>query len=72
MYWINQPARTQIDVIRLATAADFTWNTRDYDPDFSLWKILASRYGVDAARELIHYADHYGLVLETELKRAKK
>jgi hypothetical protein len=68
MYWINQSARSEIDVIRLATAADFMWNTRDYDPDYSLWKVLASRYGVDAARELIHYSNQYGLMLETELK----
>jgi hypothetical protein len=68
MYWINQAAISEIDVIRLATAADFMWNTRDYDPDYSLWKVLVSRYGVDAARELIHYANQYGLVLETELK----
>jgi len=68
MYWVNQPARSEIDLIRLATAADFMWNTRDYDPDYSLWKVLESRYGVDAARELIHYANQYGLMLETELK----
>jgi hypothetical protein len=68
MFWVNQAARNEIDVIRLATAADFMWNTRDYDPDYSLWKILASRYGVDAARELIHYSNEYGLMLETELK----
>jgi hypothetical protein len=68
MYWINQTARSEIDVIRIATAADFMWNTRDYDPDYSLWKVLLSRYGVDAARELIHYANQYGLMLETELK----
>lgn len=68
MYWINQTARSEIDVIRLATAADFMWNTRDYDPDYSLWKVLASRYGTDAARELIRYANQYGLMMETELK----
>jgi hypothetical protein len=68
MYWINLPARSEIDVIRLATAADFMWNTRDYDPDYSLWKILVSRYGADASRELIHYANQYGLMIETELK----
>jgi hypothetical protein len=68
LYWINQPARTEMDVIRLSTAADFMWNTRDYDPDYSLWKVLVSRYGIDAARELIHFANQYGLMLETELK----
>jgi hypothetical protein len=68
MYWINQTAGSEIDVIRLATAADFMWNTHDYEPDYSLWKVLASRYGVDAARELIHYANQYGLMLESQLK----
>jgi hypothetical protein len=71
MYWINLAATSELDVIRLATAADFMWNTRDYDPDHSLWKVLVSRYGVDAARELIHYANQYGLMLETELKLQK-
>lgn len=68
MYWINLPAASELDLIRLATAADFMWNTHDYDPDYSLWKVLVSRYGADAARELIHYANQYGLLLETELK----
>jgi hypothetical protein len=68
MYWINLEAGSELDVIRLATAADFMWNTRDYDPDLSLWKVLVSRYGDDAARELIHYANQYGLLLETEQK----
>jgi len=68
MYWINFTAGSELDVIRMATAADFMWNTRDYDPDYSLWKVLVSRYGVDAARELIHFANQYGLMLETELK----
>jgi len=71
MYWINQDARSELDVIRLATAADFMWNTRDYDPDYSLWRVLVSRYGADAARELIRYANQYGLMLEIELKLKK-
>jgi hypothetical protein len=68
MFWINLSATSELDVIRLATAADFMWNTHDYDPDNSLWKVLVSRYGIDAARELIHYANQYGLMLETKLK----
>ncbi len=71
MYWINQPAGTEFDIIRLATAADFMWNTHDYDPDYSLWKVLVSRYGEDAARELIHFANLNGMMLETELKLQK-
>ena len=71
MYWINQTAHSEIDVIRLAPAADFMWNTRDYDPDYSLWKVLVSRYGVNASRELIHFANLYGMMLEAELKLQK-
>ncbi len=68
MYWINLPANSELNVVRLATAADFMWNTRDYDPDYSLWKVLVSRYGTNAARELVHFANQYGLMLETELR----
>jgi hypothetical protein len=68
LLWMNNPAASEIDVIRLSTAADFMWNARDYDPDYSLWKVLCSRYGAEAARALIHYADQYSLLLEIELK----
>jgi hypothetical protein len=71
IFWINQTAGTEFDIIRLATAADFMWNTHDYDPDYSLWKVLVSRYGEDAARELIHFANLNGMMLETELKLQK-
>jgi hypothetical protein len=71
MFWINCPANSEIDVIRLATAADFMWNTVGYDPDNSLWKVLTARYGAEVARALIHYADEYGLLLEIELKLEK-
>ncbi len=71
LFWINLPATSEFNMIRLATAADFMWNTKDYDPEYSLWKIVVSRYGVNAARELIHFASQYGLLLETELRLQK-
>jgi hypothetical protein len=68
LYWVNLVPSSEIDVIRLSTAADFMWNTRSYDPDFSLWKVLLSRYGAEASRALVQYADLFGLMLEIELK----
>jgi TorA maturation chaperone TorD len=40
------------------------WNSKSYSADFVLWKVLKSRYGSGVARELVQYADHYGLMLE--------
>jgi hypothetical protein len=72
LFLVNQPVNTEIEVIRLATAADFLWNARTYSKDYSLWKVLMSRYGVDNARELIIFADKYGLMLEVILKLEMK
>jgi hypothetical protein len=67
LFFVNQPVTSEIGIIRLATAADFLWNATTYSKDYALWKVLMSRYGVDNARELITYADKYGLMLEVLL-----
>jgi len=69
--FLNLPANGEINLIRLATAADFFWNMRKYDPDLSLWNILVSRYGSDASRLLIEFAGKYSELLEihARLKR---
>ncbi len=64
LFWINFPAGSEIEMIRMMSAADFMWNARDYMPDASLWKVLFSRYGGEAARILVRYADQYALILE--------
>lgn len=64
MFLVNFAPSTESDVIRLATAAEFMWNSKSYSADFVLWKVLKSRYGSGVARELVQYADHYGLMLE--------
>ncbi|MBN2481654.1 MAG: hypothetical protein JXB19_07940 [Bacteroidales bacterium] len=66
--FINQIAGSEIDLIRLATAADFIWNMNQYDPDYSLWKVLVMRYGVDVACEVVAYAANYGEMLEILLR----
>jgi hypothetical protein len=62
---VNLPVNSEIEIIRLATAADFMWNAATYSKDYSLWKVLFSRYGKENARYLVEYADKYGLILET-------
>ncbi len=60
---INAPISSEIMKIRIATAADFMWNTASYDPDLSVWKILVSRYGHQTARELYRFNDAYFITL---------
>jgi hypothetical protein len=62
--FINFVPNSQIDLIRLATAADYVWNAAAYKKDLSLWKVLVGRYGSEAARYLLSYADEYGLMQE--------
>ncbi len=57
--FFNSTVNSELDLIKLATVADFSWNTGTYDPDLSLWKILLSRYGFEAARLLIFINDEY-------------
>jgi len=68
--FINFCPVSELDIIRLSTLSDFLWNTRDYDPDISLWKTLQSKYGAACAKELVLFADIYAVLLRlsAELK----
>ncbi len=70
---INSPLDSELMKIRMATAADFMWNSGDYDPDFSLWKVLVSRYGREAAMNLYQFNESYMTLfgLLTTVKRGK-
>jgi hypothetical protein len=47
---------------KLATVADYQWNTSAYDPELSLWKVLSRTYGTAGAKELLYFNDaYYGL-----------
>ncbi len=65
--FINQSVQSELEEIKILTALDFYWNMDAYDPDFSLWKILVSRYGRDAAKELMGFGDALGEMLEINL-----
>jgi len=56
---INSPLESELMKIRIATAADYMWNTLTYDPDLSLWKVLVSRYGREAAMNLYQFNESY-------------
>jgi len=56
---INSPLDSELMKIRMATAADYMWNTLTYDPDLSLWKILVSRYGHEASMNLYQFNESY-------------
>ena len=56
---INSPLESELMKIRIATAADYMWNTQTYDPDLSLWKVLVSRYGREAAMNLYQFNESY-------------
>ena len=45
--------------VKYSTVADYQWNTSGYDPDFSLWKTLLSRYGKETAKNILKFNDVY-------------
>ncbi len=57
--YVNGAASSEIYKIKYATVADFEWNTKDYDPEYSLWKVLVSSYGPVTARHLLEFSDAY-------------
>ncbi|MBN1415361.1 MAG: hypothetical protein JW973_09690 [Bacteroidales bacterium] len=65
---VNQTVHTELEKIKILTALDFYWNMEVYDMDFSLWKILVSRYGIDVAKELIVYGDALTKMIEVNLR----
>jgi len=65
--FINQSVHSELEEIKILTALDFYWNMDAYDPDFSLWKILVSRYGRDVSKELIGFGDALAEMLEINL-----
>ncbi len=72
VYLLNYAPGCEIDVIRLATAADFMWNAGSYSEEGSLWRVLMTRYGAVNARMLLKYADKYGQAMEILLRLNQK
>jgi len=70
--FVNQSVHSELEKIKILTAIDFYWNMKAYDMDFSLWKILVSRYGIAMAEELMIFGDGLSSLLEINLHMRQK
>lgn len=70
--YINGSAGSEIYKIKYATLSDFLWNTDEYNPELSLWKVLLKWYGSNNALLLIDVNNSYykllRYILMTEIK----
>ena len=59
---LNLNSLSELNTIRILTAANYFWNSSTYNPDQSLWIVLSKLYGRENAINLINYSDsYYGL-----------
>ena len=59
---LNTNSLSELNTIRILTAANYFWNTTTYDPDKSLWIVLNKLVGRDNAINLLYFNDaYYGL-----------
>ncbi len=70
--FINQSVNSELETIKLMTALDFYWNMKAYNQDLSLWKVLVSKYGQEAAKSLILFDEAYARMLETNYRLSRK
>ncbi len=70
--FINQPVNSELEAIKLITALDFYWNMSSYNHDLSLWKVLVTRYGQEAAKILILFDEVHARLLEINYRLSRK
>lgn len=59
---LNTGNLTELNTIRVLTAANYFWNSSSYQPDKSLWIVLNKLLGRENAMHLIYFNDaYYGL-----------
>jgi hypothetical protein len=73
-FYTNLPGIGEINKITYLTFADFTWNTKDYDPAFSLFKALVQNFGKKNAKRLLQFNDKLFRFISTwaQLKQTLK
>lgn len=54
---LNTNGISELNIIRILTAANYFWNTESYDPDWSLWIVLNKIVGRENAINLIYFND---------------
>ncbi|MBU8892121.1 MAG: beta-N-acetylglucosaminidase domain-containing protein [Bacteroidales bacterium] len=59
---LNTQNLSNLNAIRILTAANYFWNTGSYNSDWSLWVVLNKLYGRENAKNIIYFNDaYYGL-----------
>lgn len=58
-YYSNLGGFGEINKIKYLTFADFSWNTKDYNPEFSLYKALVQYVGKNDGLLLLKFNDAY-------------
>ena len=61
---LNTPELTEINTIRILTAANYYWNSANYDADKSLWIVLNKLYSKQNAINLLQFNDAYTGLIE--------
>ena len=56
---LNIDSFTKINSLKAITAANYYWNTINYDSDKSIWKVLVKFYGIENAKNLVYFNDCY-------------
>jgi hypothetical protein len=64
----NTELHGELDKIKIATLANYLWNSTNYDPDFSLLCVLINRYGKEHAFNLIRFNELYQGIYEMCMK----
>jgi len=72
--YINGYGFSERYMIKYPTFADFAWNNKAYDPDFSLYKTLIWLYGKENAMKLLEFNDNYFklVAIWAEIKNTKQ
>ncbi|MDY6799793.1 MAG: beta-N-acetylglucosaminidase domain-containing protein [Bacteroidota bacterium] len=50
---------TKLNIIKTLTAANYYWNTENYNADKTIWKLLVKYYGQENAKNLVYFNDAY-------------
>jgi glutaredoxin 2 len=48
-----------LNILKTLTAANYYWNTEDYNADKTIWKLLVKYYGQENAKNLVYFNDAY-------------
>ena len=56
---LNTESLTELNTIRILTAANYFWNSQSYNPEKSIWMVLNHLYGRENAINLINFNDAY-------------